>query len=244
MATIPTAFLFRFRFPCKRWEKEAPRAITSETLDSSFRVPLWSQIATRNVWDARTNEPGKIVGVNSGNESLFDFRLGWSDQGIVFTVVVSGKKEQPYWTHSRLNEADAVRLCLDTRDIHDSHRGNRFCHKFAFYPFIGESEDVASPLAQWLPINRAREFPTRVDVDSFVAKSERRADGYVLSVFIPASSLGGFEPESFDRFGMHYAVVDSEHGMFTLQHSAPLPYEDDPSLWSSFIMSGAAENQR
>lgn len=242
MATIPTDFLFRFRFSCRRWEKASPGATIPETLDASFRIPLWSQIARSNFWDARTNESSETVGDAVKSESLFDFRLGWSQRGLVFTTVVSGKRNQPYWTHSSLNEADSVRFCVDTRDLRDSHRGNRFCHKFAFYPFIGESEEVARPLAQWLPINRAREIPTCVDVDSFVMRSERRSDGYAFSVFIPASSLNGFDPESFDRLGMHYTVADSEYGMFTLQHGAPLPYEDDPSLWSSFVMLGAARD--
>ena len=36
-----------------------------------------------------------------------------------------------------------------------------------------------------------------------------------------------------------YAARDSEHGVFALQHHDPIPYEDDPSLWSSFEMEGA-----
>ena len=41
---IPSNFLFRFRFLCRRWDAPSPRAVDPETLDASFRIPLWSFI--------------------------------------------------------------------------------------------------------------------------------------------------------------------------------------------------------
>lgn len=240
MTTLPTNFLFRFQFSCRERPGDRQDDVAPETLDSSYRVPLWSQFPEYSAWGARSTEPSPAIAANPENEAFFDFRVGWSRRGLTFTIVVAGKESQPTWTHSELKDADALRLCVDTRDLREIHRASRYCHKFAFYPFIGEAANVARPLAQWLPINRAREIPNRVDADAFVMASERRADGYAFSVFAPAACLTGYDPETFDRFGMHFAVVDSRHGAFTLQHGSPLPFEDDPSLWSSFVMTGAA----
>ncbi len=239
MASIPTEFLFRFRFTCRRFEDAPTRKLAAEALSDEFRIPVWSLFPTRGALDVRAGDQQRVVGVSNANKNLFDFRCGWSEKGLLFTVVVAGKGEQGFWTHSTLHSADVLRVCVDTRDLRDAHRGTRFCHKFAFYPFVGESLDVSRPLAQWLPINRAREIPNRVDVDSFMMASERRPDGYAFSAFLPAASLTGYDPGTFNRFGLHYAVVDSKHGVFSLQHGMPFPFEDDPSLWSSFVMDGA-----
>ncbi|MGI6402176.1 MAG: hypothetical protein ACOX0A_08725 [Thermoguttaceae bacterium] len=241
MATIPTDFLFRYRLSCRHWKDAALKNVVPETLGATFRIPIWSRTTALNAWDSSVPEPRSTTGLNPGAESIFDFRFGWADAGLIFTVVVGGKEEQSFARHSELASADSLRLCLDTRDVSDRRRGDRFCYKFAFFPFVGESDNVAKPLAQWLPINRASEPSLHADVDSFALRSELRKDGYALSVFLPAGAITGYEPNEFNRIGMHYTVVDSKYGNFSLQHGAPLPFEDDPGLWSSFIMLGAGE---
>ena len=241
--TLPSNFLFRFRFPCRRWDSPLPRSVDPETLDASFRVPIWSLISkSDDTLERRMQEPVETISVNEENAGLFDFRIGWSPDGLILTIVASGKEEQSCWRRSALERADSLRICLDTRDMKDARRGTRFCYKFAFFPLIGESLRSARPLAQWLPINRAREVPTGVDVDSFVMASRLKDDGYSFTAFIPGSFLNGYDPGFFDRFGMHFTVSDSPRGVFTLQHAPPIPFEDDPSLWSSFVMTGAKED--
>ena len=243
-STLPSNFPFRFRFSCRRWNSASgtPRSVDPETLDASFRVPIWSLAPwSDESLERRIVEPVESIGVDGENAGIFDFRLGWSLDGLILTVVVSGKDEQPIWQRSALERANSLRLCLDTRDMKDARRGTRFCYKFAFYPLVGESARSARPLAQWLPINRAREIPTGVDVDAFVMASRRKSDGYSFTAFVPGTFLNGYDPGFFDRFGMHFTVSDSPRGVFTLQHAPPIPFEDDPSLWSSFVMTGAKD---
>lgn len=240
MGVIPSQFLFRFRFTCRSYDAALTSRLEAEALGEEYRLPIWTRFPHRNVRGREVNEG---VGRSPKNQELFDFRCGWSKEGLLFTVVVSEKKEKEegFWTRSTLHSADVLRVCIDTRDLRDCQRGTRFCHKFAFYPFVGESLEVAKPMAQWLPISRAQEIPNAVDVDLFKVASERRDDGYAMSAFLPTSTLTGYDPNVFDRFGLHYAVADSQHGLFTLQHGFPFPFEDNPSMWSSIQMEGAAE---
>ena len=233
--TIPPNFLFRFRFSCRRCDAPTARSIAPETLDASFRVPLWSLVPKGEVrLERQAQAPPEAIGVNPEIADFFDFRIGWAPEGLVATVVVSKKDEQPVWPRSALDQADSLRLCLDMRDMKDARRATRFCYKFVFFPLVGESPRSARPIVQWSSIARAREIPSGVDLESFLMASKRRSDGYSFTAFIPAASLNGYDPEFFARFGMHYTVSDSQRGLFTLQHSAPLPYDDDPSLWAAF----------
>ena len=239
MASMPSSFVLRFRFPCARVENLALDKIVPELLDEKYSVPVWYNAERFNAWRTRDGAVPEAAPRGAKNEKLFDFRIGWADEALCMTVVVTGKKEQPFWRLSELDDADVLRICFDTRDLRVSRRANRYCCKFAFYPFIGDTEKKAKPFAQWIPIARAKEAANPVDVKTIAMASKRRKDGYAMSVVIPAASLGGFHPISFNRFGMHYAARDSEHGVFALQHHDPIPYEDDPSLWSSFEMEGA-----
>ena len=243
--TIPSNFPFRFRFLCRRCDAPTAQSIAPETLDKSFRAPLWSMVPKGEVrLERQAQAPPEAIGVNPDIVDWFDFRIGWAPEGLVATVVVSQKDEQPVWPRSALDQADSLRLCLDLRDMKDARRATRFCYKFTFFPLVGESIRSARPIAQWNSIARAREIPSGVDLESFLLASKRRADGYSFTAFIPAASLNGYDPEFFDRFGMHYTVSDSQRGLFTLQHSAPLPYEDDPSLWASFQMIPKGDEKR
>lgn len=237
MANIPQNFLFRLRFPVKRVPAEIVKAkkIAPEALDASYGIPFWSLYDLPDGFDKRSGEPGLLRARNPEIEKFFDFRFGWAKEGLFFTVVVTGKKTQPFWTHLDLRAADCVRLCLDTRDVKDIHRGTKFCHKFLFYPFVGESIDACAPMAQWAPVNRAKASPYAVDVAEFKTTAQVRDDGYAFSAFLPASTLTGYDVDELDRLGLHYVVRDSQHGAFVLQYADPAPCEDDPSLWASFV---------
>lgn len=238
MPQIPQNFLFRLRFPIKRAPEDLNvDVLPAEALDHSYRIPFWSLYSLPEGFDKRSGEPGVIEASNPDIEDRFDFRAAWSNEGLFFTIVVAQKNAQRFWTHTDLRIADCVRLCLDTRDVKEIHRGSRFCHKFLFYPLVGESEDVAKPYAQWAPINRAKASPNAVDVSEFRMATEKREDGYAFSVFVPGTTLTGFDPEDLNRVGFHYVVRDSQFGAFVLQHSEPAPCEDDPSLWATLVLA-------
>ena len=97
----------------------------------------------------------------------------------------------------------------------------------------GAGTRLDQPVAQWLPINRAREQPRAIAVGQLQVRSQKRSDGYLLEILIPAEALTGFDPAEHPRLGFNYALTDRELGPQTLSVGSPLPFEEDPSLWPS-----------
>lgn len=238
MANLPQNFLFRFAFPCRRLDEATEAAafggatLNAEALSAEYRAPFWTQ-AHRVAGLGRGREPGPTTPRSTENDGLFDFRIAWSPRGLLLTTVVAGRRRVARRAPTGLDAIDSLRLCLDTRDVKDSRRAGRFCHKFLFCPFVGKTDDAERPSAVWAPINRAKETPSPVDVGEFRLASERRPDGFAFSAAIPASTLTGFDPTDFRRLGLHFSQRDEEHGAFDLQLGEPFPTEEDPSLWTS-----------
>ena len=235
---LPQNFLFRFAFPCRRLDAATESAafgdasLNAEALLSEYRLPFWtlSEIVSGL---GRGREPGPTTPRSPENAGWFDFRIAWSPRGLVVTTVVAGRRRVARRAPTESDAPDALRLCLDTRDVKEARRAGKFCHKFLFFPFVGKTDDAERPRAIWAPINRAKESPSSVDVGEFRLASERRVDGFALSVAIPASTLTGFDPSDFRRLGLHFSQRDEERGSFDLQLGEPFPIEDDPSLWTS-----------
>lgn len=206
---ISPRFLFRFTAPCRKltplWPSTAP-------LDPSYSLPTFAQL---------------------GNESRFaDVRAAWSEEGLRFTVRVSGKRYALKCRESHPDESDGVHLLIDTRDTHDVHRATRFCHEFVFLP-AGAGRRLEEPAALHVRINRAREDPQRAPPASLAARAEKRIDGYLLDCFIAAAALTGYDPAEHPRLGFHYWVKDHELGIATWCAPADLPHFDNPTLWGT-----------
>ena len=209
-ALLPKRFLFRFSVPClyreKLWTAQGAR------LGVKHRLLSLAELEDR---------PG-----------VADVRAAWSDAGLAFTIRAGGKKQAPWCRTTRPEESDGVGLWIDTRDVHNIHRAGRFCHRFLFMPTGGGSRGDR-PVAQWMPIHRARENPRAIEPNSLQVRSEKRIDGSLLEAFIPAEALTGFDPEDHPRLGFNYAVVDRELGEHTLAAGTPMPHQEDPSLWAT-----------
>jgi hypothetical protein len=65
------------------------------------------------------------------------------------------------------------------------------------------------------------------------ARSTRRADGYYLEAVIPAEALTGFDSVEHPKLGFTYAVYDRELGIQTYTTGTEMPFESDPSVWST-----------
>ncbi|MFH1921921.1 MAG: hypothetical protein ABIP48_18805, partial [Planctomycetota bacterium] len=161
-----------------------------------------------------------------------DVRAAWSELGVAMTVCVRGKKQPPWCRTTRPEESDGLHVWIDTRDVHNVHRASRFCHRVLFMPF-GGGRRMDQPVAQWLPIHRARQHPRAIPAESLKVRSEPQDDGYRLDVFLAAEALTGFDPAEHPRLGFTYAVVDRELGEQTLGVGSPMPYQEDPSLWAT-----------
>jgi hypothetical protein len=205
---VPPRFVFRFSLPCGRRDP----LWTDKSLEAKYRLASFAEL------DAAATPA--------------EFRAAWSQAGLAFTVLVTGKRQPPWCRTSQPDESDGVQLWIDTRDVHNVHRASRFCHRFLFMP-AGAGTRLDQPVAQWLPINRAREQPRAIAPGQLQVRCQRRSDGYVLDILIPAAALTGFDPAEHPRLGFNYALIDRELGPQTLSVGNPLPFEEDPSLWPS-----------
>ena len=77
--------------------------------------------------------------------------------------------------------------------------------------------------------------PVRPSESKF--RSQRRVDGYLLELCLPAAALTGFDPAEHPRIGFTYLVLDQELGEQTFTVGAELPYDEDPSLWAALELS-------
>ena len=207
---LPTRFLFRFLAPCR------------------YRDPPWSAKGVP------LSDEYRLVGLAEleGQAAWADVRAAWSEAGLAFAVEVRGKSQRPWCRAARAEDSDGLHVWIDTRDVHNVHRAGRFCHRFVFLP-SGAGQKLDQPVADVLPIHRARELPPPVREGLLKVQCRRRKNGYALDAFVPSEALRGFDPVEHPRLGFAYAVIDRELGEQTFGVGRPMPYHEDPSLWAT-----------
>jgi hypothetical protein len=207
---LPKRFLFRFSVPCR------------------YRTPIWTAAGSGlDESYCLTN----IAELEDAPTSV-DFRMAWSETGLAFRAGVLGKRQPPWCRTNRPEYSDSVQIWIDTRDVHNIHRAGRFCHRFLFMP-TGGGNRLDQPVAQWLPINRAKEHPKAIAQGQVRVRSEKLPDGYVMEAFIATEALTGFDVQEHPRLGFTYAVIDRELGERSFSAGSPMPYQEDPSLWAT-----------
>ena len=210
---IAPRFLFRFAVPVARHE---PIWKPGVALDEAYRLP-------------------ELAALDGGTEhreqALADVRMAWAPEGLLFNVMVDGKKQPPWCRDSRLDDSDGLTVWIDTRATLNIHRASRYCHRFAFLP-AGGGRGQAEPVADQLLINRARENARPVRPRELAAVAKTTPTGYTLSAFAPAAVLGGYDPAQQPRLGFTYALLDRERGLQTFSAGPEFPYEEDPSVWA------------
>jgi hypothetical protein len=83
------------------------------------------------------------------------------------------------------------------------------------------------PIARALadaPICRPQVIETRVEVGR---------SGWVLELFLPASALNGFDPDTNRRLGFAYQIADHIRDDQFLGVGREFPLGENPSLWST-----------
>ena len=189
------------------------------------------------IWSERGAALGEVhrlpnFGQLEGKRTFADIRAGWATSGLAISIRVEGKKQPPWCRGTRIEDSDGVHLFLDTRDTHNVHRAGRFCHHYALLP-RGAGSRLDQPLAQFLPIARAREISRPAAATTVTVRTEQRVDGYLLEAFLPARALAGYDPVDHPRLGFTYAVVDRELGWQTYSVGPEFPIFEDPSLWGT-----------
>jgi hypothetical protein len=206
---LSSAFLFRYAIPCLTTAVSGGGPIA---LSEQHRLPNFGHF--------------------EGQAVFADVRSAWHASGLFLDIHVTGKKQTLWCRHSRVEESDGLHVWIDTRDSHNIHRANRFCHCFVFLP-AGDERLSANPVGTMLPINRARENPRPVEPRQLQVRSLVRRDGYRLQAFIPSSAMTGYDPSDQPRIGFFYSVVDRELGCQTLSVGSEFPFDEDPTLWGT-----------
>ena len=208
---IAPPLLFRFRVPCQRTNKTW--SDTGVVLTPKYTIPSFQAELTQFV-------------------PFAELRMAWREDGLLFQLQVKGKKQAAWCRESRLEDSDGLTLYVDTRDTHNVHRANRFCHQFIFLP-AGEGAELRNPVAELLNINRAKDNPKQPSRGELKVHSNLKSDGYKMSGWIPASAITGYDTSEHTRLGLYYAIKDRELGWQTLSLGSEYPFQTDPSLWGS-----------
>jgi len=217
---IPKRFLFHFSVLCHYVETLWTSKGT--TLDETYRLPDFSSLDD----DFSPQQEGTV-----------DFRVGWNEKGLAFSVRVEGRKRLPWCRATRAEESDGIQLCIDTRDVRNIHRATRFCHRLLFLPG-GSGPNQSQPTVLWLPINRAKTHPNPVATDLLKIGGQITTSFYRLDFVLPTNTLTGYEPLEHSRLGFHYFIVDQDIGNRAFLVDAPFPHAEDPSLWASMDLVG------
>lgn len=212
MSVIPKRFLFQFRFPCRHVEKIwTPKGCP---LDDSYRLPSLKSLE------------------DTSDAAPFSLKVGWNEQGLAFSLDVTGKKHRPWCRSTHPEESDGLQICLDTRDVKDVHRATRFCHRLVFLPMLTEI-GRPEPSVVWLPIHRAKGHPNAIDLKRIKIASRVSENGYRLDIALPAEVLTGYDPVEHPTLGFHFVRMDRELGNRYFLVEPPFPHDQDPSLWGT-----------
>lgn len=217
---IPQGFYFRIALPCARIDG-IPRSGKASLLDLPDSTILPS------------------LGRLDGREPWAEVRAAWNIEGLGFAFEVSGKPGNLVHVPDHPEDSDGVQLWIDTRDTRDIHRASRHCHRFHAAVLPGKGKTLDAVVRQ-LQIPRATHDAPLADLSGVRAEARKTRSGYRLEVFLPASVLNGFDPETNRRLGLCYRVTDPDRGDQFLTLGREFPIGEDPSLWSTLELTEAS----
>jgi len=159
-------------------------------------------------------------------ESFADVHMGWNEEGLAFLVKVHQLPEGSAYPNPE--EGDSVELYIDTRDIKTARFNHRFCHHFAFL-----AEQVEGVQAAELTHFRTEDVHPLCDPRDLEVQVTVKKSSYVMSIWVPAKSLHGYDTSQCDRLGFSYRINrwGGEPQHFSV-HSAEYHVDQNPSLWS------------
>ena len=171
-----------------------------------------------------------------GSASWARVRTAWNDRGIGLTCEVTGKVGEISPEPGRPAGADGIQVWIDTRDTRTVHRATRFCHRFVAMLSRGSGRSLAVEVSQ-KPIARAVADAPLTLAAHAEARAERISTGWRLELFLPVAALVGFDPTENRRLGLAFQVTDPDRGDIFSGVGREFPVGEDPSLWSTLILS-------
>jgi hypothetical protein len=213
-ALLPQAFWFRIAAPCPRVEdmpvRDGRKALVE--LPPPCRLPDGVRLEGRSTWA--------------------EVRVGWNPRGLGIVVQAEGLGD-PKLSADRPEGFADVQLWVDTRDTRDVSRATRFCHRFAAAIRLHRpGRSLVVEVAQ-KPIARAIADPPMARSGQIESRADLTRTGWTLEVFLPATVLNGFDPETNRRLGFAYQVSDHVREDQFLGVGRDFPIGENPSLWST-----------
>ncbi len=213
-ALLPQAFWFRLAATCPRVEP-LPRTGSKALL---LDLPAGAALPDLSALD--------------GRPSWASVRAGWNPGGLGITVLADGFAGKLPGPIAPEKFAD-VHLWIDTRDTRDVSRATRFCHRFSASLFLSKDRKRLTQEIAQRPIARAVADAPLCSPEKISAQSEIDRSGWLLEVFLPASILHGFDPETNRRLGFAYHVSDFQREDQFLGVGREFPLGENPSLWAT-----------
>jgi len=213
-ALLPQAFWFRIAAPCPRVEdmpvRDGRKALVA--LPPSCRLPEGARLEGRSTWA--------------------EVCVGWNPRGLGIVVQAEGLGDPKLSADWPEGFAD-VQLWVDARDTRDVSRATRFCHRFAAAIRLHRpGRSLVVEVAQ-KPIARAIADPPIARSVHIESRADLTRTGWTLEVFLPATLLNGFDPETNRRLGFAYQVSDHVREDQFLGVGRDFPIGENPSLWST-----------
>ena len=214
---IPPSLAYRFSTACyattQKWS--ASKGIN---LSEDYRLPCFNEL---------------------DDASLFaEVRAAWSTAGLMIQAHISGKKQSLWCRDTQLTESDGLQVWVDTRNTHNVHRANRFCHWFLCLP-SGGGGSREEPIATMLKINRAKEDPKTLNQVQPQVWAQKKVNGYRIDLMIPKHALTGWDPSEHSKIGFQYLILDRELGSQSFSIGNDFPISEDPSLWQTLELVAA-----
>jgi hypothetical protein len=165
--------------------------------------------------------------------------LGWRPEGLYigFEVFDTDPVAAPitgrWWTR------DMVEMFLSTRPVTTDQQGyNQYCHQFMFLPHDGSMGDgISGEVGQW-------HRPGDALKDHLLPHPEIQyncrilSDRYVVEMFIPASSLHGWDPVNHPQMAFNIHVRNYQHAVAYFW-SAPKEVQTQirPKTWGTILLA-------
>ncbi len=207
---LPARLLFRFAASCRyaaaRWTRGGIN------LGPECRLP-------------------DLHALEAGKPGFADFRMGWNEQGLLFSVWMPFARPLPPSRTRDGRGSEEINLWIDTRDVHDVHHATRYCHRFLLQ-IIGRNVEASAA-----PIQNSRGKPKEIDGSLLRALLVAESDRFRVDGLIPAAVLTGFDPVEHPRLGFNYEVRHRSLGEQTFSIASPLPFRTDPSLWGTLELA-------
>ncbi len=211
-AIIPQSFWFRVALQCPRRDGMPQTKGRLLDLPDTCRLPTLSLLEGREPWA--------------------EVRVAWNPQGLGVAIEVTGKSG-PLTVDEGLTVTDGFQIWVDTRDTRNVARATRFCHRFSGRLRPGSSRTGPRLEIVPRPIARAVADAPLCDPDLLQTRAERKRDGWLGELFIPAEALNGFDPDTNRRLGFAYQVSDPNREDQFLGVGRDFPIGENPSLWAT-----------